>query len=725
MNADRAARWRSIASASERRRSAGRRLAARSSRSRSTRRRRSRSPTGCVAGRASGPARDRGRRRPRPTRTARWTWGELDAEADQAATLLLAPRRASRASRSPTSCRTGREFVVLTLATLRIGAVCCPLMPIFRRARDALHALRRAQARVLVVPERFRGRDAPGRDRRSLLAGRGSGLRRSSTCSCRAAGEQRRLPSPHRHALARPRDGGERSWPTPSRVAARAPSPTRSPSCCSPPAPPASPRASLHRHDALTRAAAMEVEHLGLGRRRRHLHPLAARPPDRVPLRHVAGVRARRRRRSLQAVWDAERAPATALRALRRHLRAGRDAVPGRPGRGSSRSGEPRRRAAAHLRRHRRRGAARRWPSAPRAVLGTAVCGAWGTTETCLGTLAAPGDPPAKRLGHRRARAAGDPAAHRRRRGHRCSAPARRATSRSSADCLFDGYLDRPDLTAEALTRRRLVPDGRPRPRSTTTATCGSPAGSRTSSTGAARRSRSPRSSSCCIAHPAVEDVAIVAMPDPRLGERACAFVVLATPAQLDLDAMQELPGRRTRVAKHLLARAARARRRASAQRRRQDPEVRAARARRRAAKPSTAEGRPSDDAAPPPLGRSTRGVRCAEGRDRAPTSRTRASVGASASSASAPCRSSCGTSCATAATCALAAPVRVRRPRHPVPALPRAARALLDVARVAADDRPRRQRHLARRWTRTRRRAARALRDAAGHRARSRSPSR
>ena len=29
-------------------------------------------------------------------------------------------------------------------------------------------------------------------------------------------------------------------------------------------------------------------------------------------------------------------------------------------------------------------------------------------------------------------------------------------------------------------------------------------------------------------AHPAVAEVAIVAMPDPRLGERACAFVVLA-----------------------------------------------------------------------------------------------------------------------------------------------------------------------------------------------------
>lgn len=38
--------------------------------------------------------------------------------------------------------------------------------------------------------------------------------------------------------------------------------------------------------------------------------------------------------------------------------------------------------------------------------------------------------------------------------------------------------------------------------------------------------------------HPAVEDVAIVAMPDERLGERACAFVSLGAGRALDFDAM-------------------------------------------------------------------------------------------------------------------------------------------------------------------------------------------
>jgi len=40
--------------------------------------------------------------------------------------------------------------------------------------------------------------------------------------------------------------------------------------------------------------------------------------------------------------------------------------------------------------------------------------------------------------------------------------------------------------------------------------------------------------------HPAVEDAAIVAMPDARLGERACAFVTLKPGRDLDFDAMIE-----------------------------------------------------------------------------------------------------------------------------------------------------------------------------------------
>lgn len=40
------------------------------------------------------------------------------------------------------------------------------------------------------------------------------------------------------------------------------------------------------------------------------------------------------------------------------------------------------------------------------------------------------------------------------------------------------------------------------------------------------------------IKHPAIRQVAVVAMPDPRLGERACAFVQLKDGQSLDFDAM-------------------------------------------------------------------------------------------------------------------------------------------------------------------------------------------
>jgi 3-phosphoshikimate 1-carboxyvinyltransferase len=47
------------------------------------------------------------------------------------------------------------------------------------------------------------------------------------------------------------------------------------------------------------------------------------------------------------------------------------------------------------------------------------------------------------------------------------------------------------------------------------------------------------------FSHPAVRDAAIVAMPDERLGERACAFVVLEDGAEFDFATMIEyLDGR-------------------------------------------------------------------------------------------------------------------------------------------------------------------------------------
>src|SRR6202020_1604600 len=50
------------------------------------------------------------------------------------------------------------EFLAIALGTLRVGAVCEPLMPIFRE-HELVFMLRASAARVLFVPDRFRGRD--------------------------------------------------------------------------------------------------------------------------------------------------------------------------------------------------------------------------------------------------------------------------------------------------------------------------------------------------------------------------------------------------------------------------------------------------------------------------------------------------------------------------------------------------------------------------------------
>ena len=61
--------------------------------------------------------------------------------------------------------------------------------------------------------------------------------------------------------------------------------------------------------------------------------------------------------------------------------------------------------------------------------------------------------------------------------------------------------------------------------------------------------------------HPAVAEVAVLALPDPRTGERACAVVVLRAGAALTLAELAALPARR-RPRGAEAARAARDRRR-------------------------------------------------------------------------------------------------------------------------------------------------------------------
>jgi len=173
-----------------------------------------------------------------------------------------------------------------------------------------------------------------------------------------------------------------------------------------------------------------------------------------------------------------------------------------------------------------------------REVLGAEVGGAWGTTESCLGCAFAPGDPPERAWGtDGRAlkgvslRVVDDD-------GRELSA-GEEGNFEVHTDCLFVGYLNRPELTSEAVTTDGWYRTGDL---------------ARIDVQGYARITGRVKDvinrggekvpvaeiEQLLHAHPAVRDVAIVAMPDERLGERACAFVVLDDTGELDFGAMLE-----------------------------------------------------------------------------------------------------------------------------------------------------------------------------------------
>ncbi len=236
-------------------------------------------------------------------------------------------------------------------------------MPIFRE-REVAFCLRRSRARVLFVPDEARGRQSRRRDRRD--AARGLGLQRRPSAAARA---RDRLASGRKtHALpATDNVDAPVHWLrfqealAPSRnrrraLDARRADPTALAQLLFTSGTSGEPKGVLHRNDVLMRAAAMEVEHLGLSGEDRIFVP--------SPLAHQTGF--------LYGMWLAivmgvpqitstrlERtARAARAQRLGRNVRASRDAVLSR-----SRAGGRRRRTpaggAADLRRDRRRRAAR------------------------------------------------------------------------------------------------------------------------------------------------------------------------------------------------------------------------------------------------------------------------------------------------------------------------------------------------------------------------------
>jgi 3-phosphoshikimate 1-carboxyvinyltransferase len=427
------------------------------------------------------------------------SWSALKVEVERTAALLLslgvAPGE-SVAFQLPNQI----EFVTIALATLRVGGVCEPLMPIFRQ-RELQFMLRESAARVLFVPDHFRGHDY----------------------AAMATHLQQALPTLE-HV---PVIGGP--LPASGELDGRRPEPGDLAQLLFTSGSTGEPKGVLHRHEVLDGAADGHIRHFELGSDDVIYVP--------SPLAHQTGflygmwIAIRLGvPQVLQDVWDAE----LGLEAMRRFgvtfvqaatpFLADLTALGQRPG---------------SLRAFVATGAAipRELARAARETLGAEVGGAWGTTESCLGSAFAPGDPPerawqtdGRALDGVRLRIVDDDGG--------LPPTGAEGSFEVHTPWLFAGYLNRPQLTAEAITEDGFYRTGDL---------------ARIDSDGYLRITGRLKDvinrggekvpvaeiEQLLYAHPAVCDVAIVAMPDERLGERACAFVVLAPDADLDLDGVR------------------------------------------------------------------------------------------------------------------------------------------------------------------------------------------
>jgi 3-phosphoshikimate 1-carboxyvinyltransferase len=470
-----------------------------------------------------------------PGRTDQLSWAELDAAVDKAAALFLSLGVGS-GDRVAVQLPNCREFVVIAAAAMRIGAVVCPIMPIFRQ-REVAFALRRSQAKLLVVVDNFHGRQHD-REIAELMDGgtAAEGILVEDVLVLHATpGTAHVLPNCKNPAVTWQAWHRAVAWTHVDReeLDARAPKPGDPAQLLFTSGTSGEPKGVIHPHSSLSRAAWMEVEQLGLGSTDAIYIP--------SPLAHQTGFLygmwlawTLGVPQILQRVWDARHALETIRTWEGTFVQAATpfltDLVR------EVESGAP---APESLRIFVATGAAVPRALAERAtrVLGAAVCGAFGTTETGLGALASPADPAGKAWGTDgkampgvQLRIVDDEG--------KTTASGIEGNLELSGPTVFDGYLERPDLTAEVFTGDGWYKTG-------DLATLDDDGFLRI--TGRVRDiinrggEKIPVSEveQLLYQHPAVDDVAIVAMRDVRLGERACAFVVLAKDRTLSFAQMQ------------------------------------------------------------------------------------------------------------------------------------------------------------------------------------------
>ncbi|MEF2976087.1 3-phosphoshikimate 1-carboxyvinyltransferase [Subtercola sp. YIM 133946] len=467
------------------------------------------------------------------------SWRELQDEADRVSALLLdlgVQPGESVAMQLPN----WSEFVAITLGAIQIGAVATPIMPVFG-PRETTMTLSRSRAKVLFLPDMFRNRrpslelleaaEEARSNRRPLSLEHVIVLRADDRHSSDVAIDVPPIPETAADQVA----ASDWTWryydqaleavsPDIELIRSRSPKPDDTCQLLFTSGTTGEPKGVQHSHRTLAVATALHVQQSGLGAGDRIFVP--------SPLAHQTGflygmLLAWRLNVAvvIQPVWNPQialdqafgQAGATFVQAAAAFVddlvRAVKDGVAPAP---------------AALRMFVATGSAvpRALAAEAREVLGTTVLGAFGTTETCLGTLAAPTDRPEDAWGSDgrplpgiRIRIVDDEG--------REMPRGIEGNYELNSPTMFSGYLDRPDLTDDVFTADHWYRTG--------DLAVVDQAGflhitGRVKDVINRGGEKIPvvEIENLLYQHPLVSDVAIVAMPDARLGERACAFVVAA-----------------------------------------------------------------------------------------------------------------------------------------------------------------------------------------------------
>lgn len=444
------------------------------------------------------------------------TYRELRDGVDRVATALI---RLGIHSGDPVAFQLPNwwEFTVLQLALVRIGAVSCPLMPIYRE-RELEFILRQSGCRLLIVPQRFRGcdyvamaqrlRDEVGTLERIIIA-RGDAKGRD-------AFEQ---------LLSEPADA--------SLLTERRPSPDGLVQLLYTSGTSGEPKGVLHTHNTLLSALKAHVRHFRLTDRDTIFIPSPAGHQTGFLYGMWLGVML-----GATAVYQDQWEPGKALAVMDAWKVAFvQAATPFLSDlvNAAQRVGH----APAGLRIFVATGAPvpRTLARMARATLRAEVMGGWGTTESGLVAGGAPGDPP-DRLWETDGRVLPPMEMKVVDEAGRDLPPGIEGRFLVRTPAMFIGYLGHEDWYEKAFVGDRWFDTG---DLATIDADGYMRITGRTKDIINRGGEKVPVAEieQCLYAHPSVAEVAVVGMPDPRLGERACAFVVLRPGTTLDLPEIQ------------------------------------------------------------------------------------------------------------------------------------------------------------------------------------------